>query len=574
MDQENFFSNFETAITLSDFLNTIDTMGVGLSIVDANLEDLPLVHVNEGFTKMTGYEKEEVLMKNCRFLQGEGTDQTQVGKIRSAINEAKSEAVTLKNYRKDGSYFWNQFVISPIVGANNKVLYYIGFQFDVTKQIEDEQGAKQKIRQLSDFDQLTGLIKLDYFKDKIQLYINDYTNEMAIIRVNLNRFRNINNSYGEQVSDYVLVEVANRLSEVFPHAPITRSFADDFIILHNQIHSFAIKDALLAVESKLEKPYLLEGEELTIDFSIGISQYPENGKQVETLLAFAALAMREAKKDSLLRHRFFNDALAEKLETRMSIEKRLVKGLEKNEFFLEYQPKVATNTYEIVGVEALIRWKDTEKGVISPGDFIPVAEETGFINELGEWVMLEACKTNKEWQDKGLAPIPVSVNVSAIQFRHPHFTQTVKNVLKKTGLQARYLELEITETLLIEPELIIEKLNELKREGISVSIDDFGTGYSSINYLKELPIDTLKIDRAFIKETPHSERDNALLLSVIQLGKSLGLTVLVEGVEIEEQVYFLSESDCDHIQGFYFSRPLGAKVVEEKLSFATLGKKE
>lgn len=565
MKEKEHISNVESAIGLSDFLGTIDTMGVGLSIVDAKMEDLPLVYVNKGFLEMTGYSKEEVLLRNCRFLQGEGTDKRQVNTLRRVIEECKTETITLKNYRKDGSYFWNQFIISPIFDDTGDVVYYIGLQFDITSQVEEELDAAQKIKDLSDFDQLTGLMKLNNFKRALQLQIKNNFCPGALLRINLNRFRNINNSYGESVSDEVLIEVANRLRRVFPDVPIARSFADEYIVLHN-LDSISLENALLAVEQELKKPYLLLAEKVVVGFSIGISQYPENGTNEEALLSFAELAMREAKKDSTMNYRFFNEELAKKLKTRMYIEKNFAQALRNQEFLLHYQPKVDAKTSAITGMEALIRWEDPTKGLISPVDFIPIAEETGFVMELGEWVLMEACRTNRKWQDKGLRSVPVSVNVSAVQFMHPNFTTTVKNVLKETELDAAYLELEITETMLIDPSIIIKKLKELKGIGVSISIDDFGTGYSSIQYLKDLPIDTLKIDRTFVMETPLSRRDNALLLSIIQLGKSLELSVLAEGVESEAQVAFLQKSSCDYIQGYYFSRPLDEAAMAAKLS--------
>jgi PAS domain S-box-containing protein/diguanylate cyclase (GGDEF)-like protein len=566
LDQDNFISKFESSIALTDFLNSIESMGVGLTIVDARLDDLPLVYVNKGFAKITGYSKDEVLMRNCRFLQGKGTDSRQVGKIRKAIKELKTETITLKNYRKDGSFFWNQFIISPILDKENKPLYFIGFQYDITKQVEDEKGAKQLIKQLSNFDQITGLMRINYFKEVLQTYIQERSNPFVIFKVNLNRFRNFNDSYGEQTSNEILIEVKNRLRKVFPTAPITRSFADDFIVLLKLKESHQLKSSLLAVEIALEMPYILLGEKVTIDYRIGISQFPENGHDAEQLLSYAALAMREAKNHSLVHHCFFNSELAKKLETRMNIEKNFMRAFENEEFKLYYQPKVSTETFKVVGMEALIRWEDPHKGMINPGDFIPIAEETGFISKLGEWVLLEACTKNKMWQEKGLHQVPVSVNVSAVQFMNPHFIETVKKVLKETELPAHFLELEITESLLIKPDSIIGTLKKLKSIGVLVSIDDFGTGYSSIGYLKNLPIDTLKIDRTFIKETPRSERDTSLLLSIIQLGKSLGISVLAEGVEVEEQVLFLRNSKCDHIQGFYFSRPIDEHEMEKKLS--------
>lgn len=219
----------------------------------------------------------------------------------------------------------------------------------------------------------------------------------------------------------------------------------------------------------------------------------------------------------------------------------------------------------LTGYEALIRWNDPVQGYIPPNTFIPIAEDTGFIVELGEWVLREACRANKQWQDNGFPKLPISVNVSAVQFRHPQFLRTVENVLKETGLAPQYLELEVTESLLNNPVIIRETLVALQERGISLSVDDFGTGYSSINYLKSLPLQVLKIDRAFIQETPFSERDSLLLLSIIQLGKSLGMTVLAEGVETKEQFDFLQKHGCDQIQGFYYSRPLNVSDMEKLL---------
>lgn len=236
-----------------------------------------------------------------------------------------------------------------------------------------------------------------------------------------------------------------------------------------------------------------------------------------------------------------------------------------------YQPKIDLSTQALTGLEALIRWNDPENGRISPASFIPIAEDSGFIVELGEWVLWEACRTNKKWQDAGYPKLPISVNVSAVQFRHPQFVRTVETVLEQTGLEPKYLELEVTESLLNDPVLIKDRLDSLKQRGISLSIDDFGTGYSSIYYLKELPLQVLKIDRTFVQNTPSSPRDNSLLQSIIQLGKSLGLTVLAEGVETKEQFDFLRQNECDQIQGFYYSRPVDSDTMEEMLRISLSG---
>ncbi|WP_232824073.1 MULTISPECIES: bifunctional diguanylate cyclase/phosphodiesterase [Paraliobacillus] len=561
MQRTDILNQFESEMKLPHFLDAINSMGVGLTVVDATKRELPLIYVNQGFVEMTGYNKEEVLNKNCRFLQGNSTDQKEVDKVRDAIKEAEATGVVLKNYRKDGSYFWNQFIISPVHDTEGKLTYFIGLQFDVTEEIEEKNYSNKKMKELSNFDRVTGLMNLDFFKKRIQQIINQ-DKKGSLLRINLHRFRNVNNTYGEALSDNILLQVAERLRQVCTLTPICRSFADDFVILYS--NELSLEDILTELEQKLSRPYLLQGEEIQLDYSIGISQFPENGQDVESLLTFASLAMKQAKQFTTRSYAYFNLQLSEQLAERMRLEKRFQHALEENEFSLHYQPKYTVES-ELRGMEALIRWSDPKFGMISPANFIPIAEETGFIIELGEWVMYTACVQNKKWQEEGFEAIPVSVNVSAVQFVHPKFVNKVEQTLNETGLSPASLELEITESLLIDPEHIISKLHKLKALGISISIDDFGTGYSSINYLKDFPVDTLKIDRSFIINVPENKRDAALLHSIMQLGKSLGLTVLIEGVETKEQLQFFKEHDGDLIQGYYFSKPLPVDAMTKKL---------
>lgn len=565
----------ESIINSSALLRSIDMMGVGLAITDPNLKDNPLVYVNKGFELITGYTRDEVIMQNCRFLQGTETDLEHMDVIRQAIKEGRSDTVTIKNYKKDGSTFWNQFIISPIMNEDGQPLYFIGLQFDVTKEIEERDASTQRMRQLSYFDPITGLLNMSRFREamKMELVVTEAENKAAaVLRVNINRFRYINESYGESAGNELLKSVADRMRESFSDGTlICRSFADEFIVLISrlsdplQIHKIASE-----LSDSLNTPYILHGEEITIGFGIGISIYPDDGPDAALLLKHAELAMKEAKAESLHVPHYFDYYLMDKLLERVQIEKKLPRALADNEFELFYQPKINLETSAITGLEALIRWNDPEKGRISPASFIPIAEDSGFIVQLGEWVLREACRMNKLWQDTGHPKLPVSVNVSAIQFRHPQFVNIVESALQDTGLEPQYLELEVTESLLNEPVMIKDKLDFLKRRGISLSIDDFGTGYSSIYYLKELPLQILKIDRTFIQNTPNSARDNSLLLSIIQLGKSLGLTVLAEGVETEEQFYFLQQNGCDQIQGFYFSRPLDSSSTSQLLAAHSL----
>lgn len=570
MDKELNYSQIESIIGSSALLRSIDMMGVGLAITDPNLEDNPLVYVNKGFENITGYTREEVIMRNCRFLQGEETDKEHLNVIRRAIEQGKSDTVTIKNYRKDGTTFWNQFIISPVYDSDGKPTYFIGLQFDVTTEVEAQHESRQQIHQLSFFDPVTGLLNMGRFQEAAQEDLATLTNEHrsgAVLRINLNRFRYINESYGEASGNEVLIGVAERISGgVDEDTLVCRSFADEFIIFLNritnplQIHTIASK-----LNESLKQPYVMAGEEVTVSFAMGISIFPDDGNDIAQLLKHAELAMKEAKTENLSDPHYFDYYLMDKLIERVNMEKKLPRALAEGEFELFYQPKIDAATLVISGMEALLRWNDPEEGRIPPVSFIPIAEESGFIIELGEWVLWEACRANKQWQDAGFPRLPISVNVSAVQFRHPQFVRTVETVLAETGLEPQYLELEVTESLLNEPILIKDRLDSLKSRGITLSIDDFGTGYSSIFYLKELPLQVLKIDRTFVQNTPDSQRDNSLLRSIIQLGKSLGLTVLAEGVETEEQFEFLRDNECDQIQGYYYSRPVDRAVMTKML---------
>lgn len=570
MDQASDKTPIESLIDSSALLRSIDMMGVGIGITDPRLEDNPLVYVNQGFEKITGYKREEVLMRNSRFLQGKETDKRHLGVIRQAIKEGRADTVTIKNYRKDGSTFWNQFIISPILNQEGELIYFIGLQFDVTEEIEERNASKQRIRQLAYFDPVTELLNMSRFKEVMKVSLQRTKakdNTAAVLRVNLNRFRYINESYGERAGNELLKGVADRMRTTFEEGTaICRSFADEFIILLSdltdplQIH----KMACLLCES-LRHSYLVNGERIHIGFSMGISIFPDDGTDVTQLLKHAELAMKEAKLASVQEPHYFDYYLMDKLLERVQIEKKLPHALENQEFELYYQPKVDANSLALTGYEALIRWNDPDHGQIMPSTFISIAEDTGFIVQLGEWVLREACRTNKAWQEAGYPKLPIAVNVSAIQFRHPRFVHIVEAALEQTGLDPQYLELEVTESILNDPVIIKNKLDYLRERGISLSIDDFGTGYSSIFYLKELPLQVLKIDRTFLCQTPASPRDTALLISIIQLGKSLGLTVLAEGVETEEQLKFLQANGCDQIQGYYYSPPLNKERIEALL---------
>ncbi|GIP49190.1 Phytochrome-like protein cph2 [compost metagenome] len=557
----------ESMLTASALLRAIDRMGVGLAITDPNLEDNPLVYVNQGFEHLTGYNREEVLRRNLRFLQGEETNKEHLDVIRKAVKEIESATVRIKNYKKDGSTYWNQFVISPILDSEGHPLYFIGLQFDVTQEVEQQQASTERLRQLSHFDPVTRLLNSNRFKELMHAELRSAQAEntmAAVMCINLNRFRHINESYGECDGNELLRQVAERLGRAFPEGtPMCRNFADEFFVLVSNVSDpLYIHTLALDLNDALKEPYTLSGETFHVGLGMGISLYPDDGSDVNQLLQHAEMAMKEAKKEALEGPHYFDYYLMDRLMAQLTLEKKMIRALASGQFELHFQPKIDAVTEKLTGFEALIRWNDPVQGYIPPVTFIPIAEDNGFIVELGKWVLLEACRVNKRWQEAGLPQLPMSVNVSAVQFRHPHFLRTVEQVLAETELAPQFLELEVTESLLNEHVLIRDTLTALQKRGISLSVDDFGTGYSSIHYLKSLPVQVLKIDRTFVQETPCSERDNSLLRSIIQLGKSLGMTVLAEGVETKAQFEFLQQNGCDQIQGYYYSRPLNAEAIE------------
>ncbi|WP_238996451.1 bifunctional diguanylate cyclase/phosphodiesterase [Paenibacillus pinistramenti] len=566
MEESLRFDQPEFIITAPELIRAMERMGVGLIITNPNLPDNPVIYVNQGFKEMTGYEAEDVLMRNCRCLQGPDTSAEDLKKIKLAQTERRAETVTLKNYRKDGTPFWNQLTISPVFGESGELLYFIGLQFDITKEVEEKENSSRRIRQLAFFDSLTGLLNMSHFKTELEKQLQEDI-PCAVIRLNIDRFRYINESYGDKVGDSLLLEAAERMKQAAGKDGILcRSFADDFIVLlkPEKCSRYHIHMLARMLADALHKPHYYKNEEIRLSYSIGISMYPDHGNEGFQLLNHADLALKKCKQENIGEPYWFHFSLLDQINKRIEMEKKLPKALENEEFELYFQPKCGGSPeMPLAGAEVLLRWNDPEQGLVPPMDFIPIAEENGFIIRLGEWILSESCRLAKAWQEEGYPKIPVSVNVSAAQFKHPHFIDMVEHALVSSGLEPKYLELEVTETMLNDPVVIKEKLERLRSRGIKISIDDFGTGYSSIHYLKTLPIDILKIDKSFVQDTPMSKQDSALLVSIIQLGKSFGLTVLAEGVESKSQLEFLAASGCDLIQGYYYSRPLNREAMEQ-----------
>jgi predicted signal transduction protein with EAL and GGDEF domain len=368
---------------------------------------------------------------------------------------------------------------------------------------------------------------------------------------------------GHEVGDKVLIEIAERLKACVDKKDIiSRYGGDEFSILLSDSGEQRASEVAGQIINKLSLPITFHHHELLVTPSIGIAVFPTHGKNFDTLIKNADLAMYHAKSVGRNNFQFFNEELNKHAQHELDMEVNLRKALEKNQFVLFYQPQVNLQTNQIYGAEALIRWIHPEKGIIPPASFIPLAEETGLIIPMGEWAIRTACQQNQKWQEAGMSPLTVSVNISAKQFFQSNLVEIVESALSETGLNPKYLELEITESITMDVERSITTLLELQRIGIKVSIDDFGIGYSSLNYLKRLPIDKLKIDQSFIRECPHDINSNTLVRTIIIMAHLLKMKVIAEGVETEEQVSFLLGQGCKEAQGYLFSKPLPVTEFE------------
>lgn len=536
-------------------------------ITDHTQPDQPVVYVNPAFEVITGYSKEETLGRNCRFLLGDDREQPELDSIRSALKENREGRATLRNYRKNGELFWNDLHIAPVRNDAGEVTHFIGIQNDIS----DSRRYQEELEHQANYDTLTGLPNRNLLHDRLKqsvAYARRYQKAMAVAFIDLDNFKLVNDSLGHSAGDRLLTTVADRLKTcVRTSDTAARLSGDEFVlILFDQSDETVIHNTMQRILNEVSLPCRLEDRDFYVSCSIGYSLFPKDGETDEVLLKNADAAMYYAKESGRNNFQAYSPDMETKATQRLEIGGDLRQALEKNEFTLRYQPRVSLTTGEIIGAEALIRWQHPTQGAISPTQFIPIAEETGLIVQIGEWVLRTACQQNKAWNDLGLPPITMSVNLSARQFVKKDLVQSIDNVLKESGLPPAQLELELTESLIMHnAELFITTLNNLKALGIKLSVDDFGTGFSSLAYLKRFPIDRLKLDRSFVHNVTFDKDSAAIARAVISLGHSMNLEVLAEGVETTEELEFLRTFKCDELQGYFFSEPLTGEVMEQLL---------
>jgi diguanylate cyclase (GGDEF)-like protein len=445
---------------------------------------------------------------------------------------------------------------------------------ELALRLRNTLNAKAYQDHLTYFDRLTGLPNRRLFVERIDRALQRArlnSMECAVLHIDVDRFKQINEALGYRFGDALLKAVAERLDHSVrlgdflgtlapdgENGPLSRAGGDEFLLFIPEVrsvdHAARIARRLL---SDMSKPFCPEGQDLFLTSSIGIAVFPSDGKDAETLAGNAGIAMSHAKQRGGNRYQFYSKSLNAESWERLNLENQLRKALDRQELLLHYQPKVDVRTGRIIGAEALMRWQHPELGLVPPLRFIPIAEETDLIASLGEWALRTACQQNKVWQVAGFSPIRMSVNVSSKQFQPGRLLETMRGALQASGLEAKHLILEVTESLLIENrQATSDMLRGFKEMGLKISVDDFGTGYSSLSNLKSLPLDELKIDRSFVDGVPRDADDVAIVSAIIAMAHSLGLTVVAEGVEKEEQLAFLEDRGCDEYQGYLFSRPV------------------
>lgn len=425
-----------------------------------------------------------------------------------------------------------------------------------------------KIKNLTYYDPVTDLPNQRvFFSDlrKASATVQEETNQQAMVIFAPDRFQQINERHGYQEGNQVFRMIARRL-EIYAgdHCRIYRGQSDEFILFCEKYQTIqqARETALLLLQ-KLQEPYDLLEDKVSLTFSTGMALYPDHGDDGETLLKNVSFAKNLAKEKGPGQFQLFDVSIQHQVLESRQIESEMSAALENKDFFLHYQPMVNLTTGRVVAVEALLRWKHGEKGMIPPDTFIPIAERSGFINRIGKWVLLEACQQLKQWQNMGLENVVMAVNISAKQFESPEFMPYVRHILRQTGVSPSQLELELTESAVIQQvEESIQRLEKLRQMGLRISIDDFGTGFSSLSYIVRLPIDTLKIDRSFINNLEHSRQAQAIVSTIITMGHALNLTLVAEGIETKEQLAIIQHESCHLGQGYFFSPPVAHGQIE------------
>lgn len=526
------------------------------------------VSANKAFEKTTGLKKNEILGNDMSiFIKDINVYNKLKEMLEQIIKTGEHKYSNFEYIKINGEKIIYNVSLMSIRNMNNQVVGITGTNHDITEILKNE----EKIKQLAYYDTLTGLPNRILFCEGVTSAINQAKSNgksLVIMYLDLDNFKRINDTKGHNVGDLVLKKVSETLKNIIIEPNIvTRMGGDEFtILLENIISLKDANDIVAKILSAIEQPCTINGSKYNLSASIGISLYPEDGLSVEELLKNSDIAMYKAKAAGKNNFQFFNSRMMDEILDRVELELHLRSALSNNEMYIEFQPQIDGLNGTIRGAEALMRWKNPRYGLISPARFIPILEENTQIVKFGDWILRQSCLLNKEIQKKGLNAITIAVNISSVQLKRRNFVKKVLEILNETGLEPKYLELEITESVLIEGfDEVLEKLGQLKELGIKISLDDFGTGFSSLNYLRQLPIDTLKIDRSFLSEMSETSNDRAIIGTIISLAHKLNMEVVAEGVETQEHNEYLIKNHCDYLQGFYHSKPVSINDLEKML---------
>jgi diguanylate cyclase (GGDEF)-like protein/PAS domain S-box-containing protein len=537
----------------------------GVMITDP---DRHILLVNRAFTELLGYTPEEVLGNTTDMLQSPRHDKEFLRRMWKQIKMTGHWQGEVWNVRKNGQEFPQLLSISSVNDNEGRTTQYVQVFTDISKIKETE----AELEFLAHHDPLTRLPNRRLLLSRIRHGIETVKRDgglLALLMLDLDRFKDVNDSFGHATGDELLQHVADRLkSRLRSVDTITRLGGDEFTVLLQGIsHREDAGRVAGEIVTMLGEPWFLSnGSEIRIGSSVGITIYPDHCADAEEMLQQADTALYRAKEEGRGRFKYFSEELTRAARERIALEAALRRAITENELRVYYQPQIDIQSGALVGAEALLRWQHPEEGMMLPSRYIAVAEETGLIAAIGDWVLRETCRQGKAWLDAGLPPISLAVNLSPQQFHHKDITATVAQALQESGFPAKHLELELTESILIKRESeAVAKMNELRGMGIRLAIDDFGTGYSSLSYLKRFPVDVLKIDRSFVEEIPEQKGDMEIANTVIAMGHTLGFKVLAEGVETEEQLEFLKLQGCDLYQGFFKSQALPAEEFAKLL---------
>jgi diguanylate cyclase (GGDEF)-like protein/PAS domain S-box-containing protein len=543
----------------------IDQSPVSVMITDTNGK---IEYVNNGFERITGYRASEVIGENSSLLRSGLTAPSHYRELWQTISSGNSWEGEFQNQKKTGEAFWEYAQIAPVHDAEGRIRHYLAVKADITKQKQQE----MLLQHQANFDNLTDLPNRFLSMDRLTLLIDEgqrNNRSVAVLFLDLDDFKKINDSLGHEVGDQLLMQAGSRIRDTVRKGDtVGRLGGDEFIILLGGLTEptdarFMAKNLL----ASFQEPFILDGRETVLTASLGIAVYPNDGDTPVELLRNADTALNHSKEQGRNTYNYFTDSMNREVHHRLQLEEQLRGALQRDELYLCYQPIVHINSRTLIGTEALLRWENPQLGTVPPMEFIPIAERTGLIQEIGDFVLTTAVEQLAQWQKLFNSDLKLAVNLSPKQFRNPDLVPFIEDLLKKNGVAAEFLKLEITEGVLLNGyghiNDILTALNEL---GVAIVMDDFGTGYSSLSYLRTYPFDILKIDRSFVSDITEDGANRELVNASIDMAHGLGLEVVAEGVETEGQLSHLVDRGCDYVQGYLFGKPQAADVITGQIA--------